>query len=132
MSEVEPLAVAFATITAFLLGGAYYAVLGRQLAGVSTAAATAADSSPAPYELAAELLRCLVLAAVVAGLAARGEVDAPVGGLLLGAALWVGFPLVLWTGAVIHEKAPVKLAAIHAGDWLLKLLAIGLIVGAVR
>ena len=73
-------------------------------------------------------MRCLVLAAVVAGLASRGEIDAWTSGLVLGAVLWIGFPLVLWTGAVVHERTPVKLAAIHAGDWLVKLLVIGVIV----
>ncbi len=42
--------------------------------------------------------------------------------------LWLGFPVVLWTGAVMWEKVPSKLALIHAGDWLLKLLVITLIV----
>jgi hypothetical protein len=43
---------------------------------------------------------------------------------LLGLALWIGFPFVLGTGAVIHERTPWKLAAIHAGDWLAKLLLV--------
>ena len=42
--------------------------------------------------------------------------------------LWIGFPFVLWTGAVIHESTPVRLAVLHGGDWLLKLLLIGVIV----
>ena len=46
------------------------------------------------------------------------------GGLLLGLVLWIGFPLVLWTGAILHERTPLKLAAIHAGDWLVKLLVV--------
>ena len=49
-------------------------------------------------------------------------------GLLLGLVLWIGFPLVLWIGAVIHEATPVGLAAVHAGDWLVKLLLVGAIV----
>ena len=28
------------------------------------------------------------------------------GGLLLGAALWIGFPRVLWIGAMIHKNTP--------------------------
>ena len=40
----------------------------------------------------------------------------------------VGFPFVLWTGAVIHENTPISLAALHAGDWWVKLLLIGVIV----
>jgi Protein of unknown function (DUF1761) len=65
---------------------------------------------------------------VVAGLAAEGEIDEWTGGLLLGLTLWVGFPFVLWVGAVIHEKTPGKLAVIHAGDWLVKLLVVAVIV----
>ena len=81
-----------------------------------------------PWQLAVEFLRGLVVAAVVAGLASQGDIDEWSGGLILGAVLWIGFPVVLWTGAVIHEKTPRKLAAIHAGDWLVKLLIVGLIV----
>jgi Protein of unknown function (DUF1761) len=66
--------------------------------------------------------------AVVAGLAARGEIDEWTGGLLLALALWIGFPLVLWTGALIHENTPIRLAAVHAGDWLVKLLAVAVLV----
>jgi Protein of unknown function (DUF1761) len=126
MPDVNALAVLVATIIAFLIGGAYYATLGDALAEVSEAAAAA--EQPPPWKLAAELLRCLILAAVVAGLASQGEIDEWAGGLLLGLALWVGFPLVLMTGAVIHENMPWRLAAIHAGDWLVKLLAVGVIV----
>lgn len=34
----------------------------------------------------------------------------------------------LWTGAMIHEDTPWKLAVIHAGDWLVKLLVVAVIV----
>ena len=126
MPDVNVLAVLAATIAAFMIGGTYYAVLADQLATVSDAA-TAGGQMP-PWKLAVELVRCLVLATVVAGLAAEGGVDEWSGGLLLGLALWIGFPFVLWTGAVVHENAPVRLAAIHAGDWLVKLAAVALIV----
>jgi peptidoglycan/LPS O-acetylase OafA/YrhL len=120
MPEIDPVAVLVATAAAFLAGGAYYAVLGNQLTGAS-------ERMP-PWKLAVELLRCLLLAAVVAGLAEQGGIDAWTGGLLLGLALWIGFPLVLWTGAIIHENTPPKQAAIHAGDWLAKLLLVAVIV----
>ena len=79
-------------------------------------------------EAGLEFLRGLVLAAVVAGVAVEAEVDELAGGLALAVALWVGFPAVLWSGAVLHGEAHAKLAAIHAGDWLAKLLVIGAIV----
>jgi len=126
MPDVAFLPILVASIAAFALGGMYYAVLGEQLASVSAVAA--ASQEPPPWKLAVELLRWLILAAVVAGLAVRGEIDQWSGGLMLGAALWIGFPLVLWIGAVIHENTPWKLAAIHAGDWLVKLLVVAVIV----
>ncbi|MBA2337950.1 MAG: DUF1761 domain-containing protein [Acidimicrobiia bacterium] len=125
MPEVSIVAVLVGAVAAFIIGFVYYTMLGERLAEVSEAAA-AGEQMP-PWQIAVEFLRCLVLAAVVAGLAAQAGVDDWSGGLILGAVLWVGFPLVLWIGAVVHEKTPIQLAAIHAGDWLAKLLVLGLI-----
>jgi hypothetical protein len=126
MPDVAPLAVLVATVVAVVSGAVYYAVLGGRLAEVSQAAA--GGERPPAWKLGVEVLRCLILAAVVAGLASQGDVDEWVGGLLLGVVLWVGFPFVLWVGAMIHENTPWKLAAIHGGDWLVKLPVVGLIV----
>ena len=126
MPDVNLLAVVAATIAVFVLSSTYYSLVGEQLATVSDAAA--AGQQPPPWKLAIELLRSLILAAVVAGLAAQGEIDEWTHGLLLGLALWIGFPFVLWTGAVIHENTPWKLAALHGGDWLAKLLLVAVIV----
>jgi Protein of unknown function (DUF1761) len=126
MPDVDVLAVLVATFAVFALGATYYGVLGDRLAAVSDAAA--AGGQPPAWKLVAEPARCLVLAVVVAGLASRAEVHEWTGGLALGLALWIGFPLVLWTGAIVHESTPRRLAAIHAGDWLVKLLAVAVIV----
>ena len=128
MPDVDLVAVLVATIAAFACGATYYAVFGTQLAAVSAAAA--AGGQPPPWKLAVELLRCLILAAVVAGLAAQAEIESWTGGVLLGLALWIGFPFVLWTGAVIHENTPGRLAVIHGGDWLVKLPVIAVIATA--
>ena len=66
MPDISLLAVGIATLVAFGLGGAHYAMLGEQLATVSQTAARAEQT--APWQLAVELARCLVLAATVAGL----------------------------------------------------------------
>jgi hypothetical protein len=50
----------------------------------------------------------------------------------LGLAVWIAFPVVLLTGSVIHENVPWKLAAIHAGDWLVKLVVVTVIVSLWR
>jgi hypothetical protein len=128
VADIEILAILIAAAAAFVLGGVYYGVLGSQLAEVSKAGSSGAETPP--WKLGAELLRCLVLAVVVVGLAAGIGADTPVDGLLLALCLWIGFPLILWAGAVIHENAPLKLAVIHGGDWLVKLLVVAVIAGA--
>ncbi|GIH28882.1 hypothetical protein Aph01nite_71920 [Acrocarpospora phusangensis] len=65
-------------------------------------------------------------------LAVRAQIDTWTAGLALGLVLWLGFPAVLWIGAIVHEKSPWRLAAIHAGDWLVKLPALGVIIGVWR
>jgi amino acid permease len=124
MPDVNFLAVLAATVAAFVLSSAYYTAVGAQLAEVSNAA----GEQPPPWKLGVELVRSLILATVLAGLATQGEIDDWTGGLALALALWIGFPFVLWTGAMLWENTPFKLAALHAGDWLAKLLVLGVIV----
>ena len=126
MPDPNLLAILAAAVVVFVVGFSYYALLGEQLAAVSDAAA--AGEQPPLWKMAVEFLRGLILVAVIAGLASEAGIDEPTGGLLLGLALWIGFPFVLWTGAVIHENTPPKLAVIHAGDWLVKLPLVALIV----
>lgn len=128
MPELHVGATLVSALAAFVAGAVYYGVLAKQLAAFSQVAASGESTMP-PWKIAVELARCLVLAAVVAGLASSAEVTSWAGGVALGTALWVGFPAVLWTGAMLHERTPWQLAALHAGDWLLKLLLIGVIVG---
>jgi hypothetical protein len=49
----------------------------------------------------------------------------------LGALIWV-FPAMILLGSVVHENVPLLLAAIHAGDWLVKLLLMSVILGVWR
>ena len=130
MPDVNLPAILAATIVAFVLSSTYYSLFAAELAQVSDAAAV--GEQPPPWKLAVELLRSLTLATVVAGLASQGGIDEWTGGLLLGLSLWIGFPLVLWTGAMIWENTPWKLAVLHGGDWLAKLLLVALIVSVWR
>jgi hypothetical protein len=123
LSVLVPLAGA---ALAFVLGGAWYALLGAPAA----AGADAPLSRPGGLTALVEVGRCLVLAAVVTVLALLTGSGTWWQGLLLGVLLFAGFPLVLWTGAVWHERTPVRTALVHGGDWLVKLLAVGALVGA--
>jgi hypothetical protein len=46
--------------------------------------------------------------------------------------VWIGFPVVILIGSVLWENTPVKVAAIHAGDWLVKMLVIPIIMSVWR
>jgi thiosulfate reductase cytochrome b subunit len=130
MVELNPVAIAVATVAAFVLSSVWYLAFGARLARLSPAYAEQARS-PA-LNVLAEVGRSLIVALVTAGLASLTRIQGLDEAVLLGVALWVGFPLVLLTGAVIHEGVTVPLAAIHAGDWLLKLLLIAAVVGLWR
>jgi hypothetical protein len=130
MIELNYLAVAVAAVAAFAAAFGYYVVFGGQLAAAGSAAAD--TTAFQPWVILVELIRNLVLATVVAGLAVKIGIEDWTTAAVLGIALWVGFPLVLWVGAIVHENVPVRLAAIHAGDWLVKLLVVAVIVGVWR
>jgi hypothetical protein len=135
MSQINAWAVGLAAVVGFVAAFAYYAALGGQLVAVGSTAAhggAAADDRQAAWVPLFELIKHLLLAAVVAGLVVAIDINTWSDALVLGLALWVGFPLVLLAGSVVHEKVPWRLAAIHAGDWFVKLLLVALIVGAWR
>lgn len=130
MTDLNYLAIVVAAVVGFVLSSAYYTAFGSRLAELNDAYAD--PGRPPGWKVLVELVRTLVLATVLAGIADQAEVDSWAGAVLLALALWVGFPLVLWTGAIIWERVPSTLAAIHAGDWLLKLTAVAVIVGLWR
>lgn len=128
MEDVNFLAVTVSAVAVWIVSTGYYIGFTKQMAALHPAYAEAAAVRPPPWKIVVELIRNLVVATVVAWLAQRLNITEWADGVALGLTLWVGFPIVLWTGAVIWEKVPPKLAAIHAGDWFLKLLVIAVIV----
>ncbi|HWL50367.1 MAG TPA: DUF1761 domain-containing protein [Acidimicrobiia bacterium] len=125
--ELNFLAIAVAAVAAFILSGVWYGVFGSQLAELHPAYAD--SESPSAKDVIVELARNLMVALVLAWLVDQIGVEDWVQAALLGSALWIGIAVVLLIGSVYHEKVPVKLASIHAGDWLLKLVVIAIIVG---
>jgi hypothetical protein len=132
MLEVNYLAIAVAAVVAFVASTVWYIVVGKQYAEVSEAARASAGAKPPPWKVLVELVRSLILASVLAGFAANLDITTWTGALGLGLATWIGFPAVLLTGSVQWENVPWRLAAIHAGDWLVKLLLVSCIVSLWR
>jgi Protein of unknown function (DUF1761) len=126
MPDLNILAILAATVLSYVIGGAYYVQLIKQLATVTRTAVP--GQRPKPWQFAADVPRHLVPVIVVAGLAAKLGADDWTDGLLLALALWAAFPVVVWTGVLIHERRPFKYVAIHMGDWLLRLPVIAIIV----
>lgn len=123
------LAVAVATIAAFIISFAFYAVA-PAAPGADPAPATAPAPTDRPqlWQIAIELVRSAIVAGLVAGLLLAAGWGGPGQGALLGLALWA-LPVVLLAGSVLWEQVPVSSAALHVGDWLVKLVAIGAILG---
>lgn len=124
-------AIAAATVAAFIEGSLYYSplMLGplwMRLSGMDPAAAARVS----PWAVVAEIVRDFVLTYVVARLVARLSDAGWRNAIGLGAWLWLGFPLMLLSGSVMWQGVSWKIGAIHAGDWLAKLLLITAIVGA--
>jgi hypothetical protein len=129
MTDIHYMAVGVATVAAFVLSTAYYIAFGRQYAELRGLSPEAAAARPPAWKVLLELLRSLVVASVVAGLADLLEITEWAEAATLAVSLWVAFPATLLAGSVIWDDVPPRLAAIHSGDWLMKLLLIAVIVG---
>ena len=133
MRRINYLAIIVSVIATFVLSGVWYTVFLNQyfaLRGIdpNDAAATVMH----PWEYLVVLVRHLVVALVLAYLLFRLDIKTLGSALKLGLLLWLGFPVVLLAGAVASDKVPFALAAIHGGDWLIKLLLMSAIIGVWR
>ncbi len=126
MREINYWAIVVAALAAFVLSTAWYIGFANQRAALSHAAMTNVRK-PQPAKMALEIARNIVLACVLAYLLGRFGATAWPAALKLAILLWIGFPVLLLTGSVMWENVAWKLATIHAGDWLLKLLVMVII-----
>jgi hypothetical protein len=129
MFRMNYLAVVVAAVVAFVVSSVWYVIFGNawmQLRGIDPA--TAADMGTPAWKMVFVVVQSLVVAFMLAYFVAHlGIVDWK-GAVRLGALLWV-FPAMILLGSVVHENVPLMLAAIHAGDWLVKLLLMTVILG---
>jgi hypothetical protein len=124
-------AIAAATVVVFIEGSLYYSPLmfgpmWMRLSGMDP------HAKISPWAVVAEIARGFVLTYVVARLAAHLADADRRSATRLGLWLWLGFPLMLLSGSVMWQGVSWTIGAIHAGDWLAKLLLITAIVGGWR
>lgn len=135
MIQVNYLVIVIATAVAFLLSALYYFGFNKRIRTICRAySAYRTDDEPSMsfIKVIVELMRTFVLAVVIAYAVTLLNLWFMNQALIVAVWLWVGFPVVLLVGAVVHEKFPVSLAVIHAGDWLIKLLLLCVIFTAWR
>jgi multidrug transporter EmrE-like cation transporter len=127
--QVNYLAIVSATLLSFIFSSLYYILLNKKVTAVRAEAAKetkakAVDirTTMTPNKIIIELARTFVLGIVLAYACLKLDVNAINQAVILAIWLWIGFPVVLLAGSVMHEHFPTKLAVIHAGDWLAKLL----------
>ncbi len=132
MHRMNYLAVVVAAVAAFVASSVWYTVFGNawmELRGVDPA--TAADMATPAWQMLFVVFQSLVVAFMLAYFVGHlGIVDWK-GAVRLGALVW-GFPAMILLGSVVHENVPLMLAAIHAGDWLVKLLLMAVVLGVWR
>ncbi|KXO97266.1 Uncharacterised protein (plasmid) [Tsukamurella tyrosinosolvens] len=120
--------IAVAALAAFVLSSVYYVLL-SPVEQRALGDRVLDRGKPGPAKVVAELVRTAVVAAGFAWIADRAELLALPASLTLALVLWLAFPVVLLTGSIIWERVPWQTAAIHAGDWLLKLVLVAVVLG---
>ncbi|MEY2412505.1 MAG: hypothetical protein QOD84_1111 [Acidobacteriaceae bacterium] len=128
MRRVNLFALAVATVLAFIASSLWYSPLlfGHQFLELSGIA----QSQPNAMKALLELIRTSILAYVIARLLLMLNIPDWKGALRLGLWLWIGFPVILLTGSMLWQNVPWQLAAIHSGDWLIKLILIPVVLVA--
>lgn len=130
MSDLNLAAVAVAAVASFVASALWYLIFGNAVARLQKQWRGAAPpAGPEPLMLLGFFGTQLVLAAAVAYVFSRTDVSGWPSAAGLGLLLWLGFCATQQLSSTLGEQVPVKLAAIHAGDWLLHLLIISTIVG---
>jgi hypothetical protein len=132
MLRTNYVAVGVAAVAAFVASFVWYAVFGNAMMELrGTDPAAAAEMGTPIWAMLFVVVQSLVVASMLAYFVVRLGVADWRGAVRLGVLIWV-FPAAILLGSVVHENVPLMLAAIHAGDWLTKLLLMSVILGVRR
>ncbi len=129
MLKTDYWAVVVAALAAFVMSSLYYSplLLGNVWRGVDPG--SAANTAPSTGKVVGEIVRTLIITYVLARLVALLGSNDWKDAVTLALWLWFGFSAMMWVGAMMWEKTPWQIAAIHSGDWLLKTLLVALVLG---
>ncbi len=130
MIYVNYLIIVVAAIASFLFSTLYYVILRNQIvvshavhANKRLTARPAMSANKVVVELVRTFITVLVIAYAI-GLLNLLYVNQAI---LLAFWLWLGLPVMLLAGLVAQEQCSPRLAVIHAGDWLAKLLILSVV-----
>jgi len=131
MNGGDFLAIITAAVAAFIISGLWYSPLlfGRQwlaLRGINAEAF--ADKKMPAGTMITEFARTLIIAFVLTHFIVITGTTGVLGALSLAVWIWVGFYAMILVGSVIHDKVSWKLAAIHAGDGLVRIIVMTIII----
>jgi hypothetical protein len=78
------------------------------------------------------IAQSIMIALVLAYIIAWSGADSLLGAVWIGVVLRFGLSAMQSVGSMLWEKAPLKMAPIHGGNWLMKIMLICLILGIWR
>lgn len=137
--RINYIALVITTIITIVVSALYYIALNKRVVAIRAEAAKETKTknpyirtTMTPNKFIVEFVRTFITGLVIGYAVILLDIHGFVPSLLLGIWLWLGFPAVLLTGSVIHEHFPQKLAIIHGGDWLIKILLFTIILTAWR
>jgi hypothetical protein len=127
-------AVIVTTLAAFAFSSVYYMVFGKaRMKLLANEPGATADVRKVPaWKILLELVRSFVVTLVMAHVIVLARIAGWLDAAQLAIWIAIGFPVMILMGSVTWDKRPWKLAAIHAGDWIIKLLVIAVILGMWR
>jgi len=129
-SRISYLAMVAALLAAAAVSSFWYSPLlfGKQWMELSgTNRAGTRNTTLHAWKVSIDLVRELVVIYVFGRFVSNLRIVDWKGALSLGLWMWLGFPVQMLVGASLWDNKPWTLDLIHAGDWLLKMVLIALI-----
>lgn len=128
------LPVLAAVVAAAVISGVWYspAVCGKEWIALRSANGWVPNAKIASWKPIAEIIREFVVAYVLLYFVRQTRVKTLAEAARLGFWLWLGFPVAMLVGASLWDNKPWELTLIHGGDWLIKMLAMAMVITVTR